>query len=55
MHRAGFAALCTRLPAPARDTGHGNVASHGQERQGDVMQLAQRGCTQTRLEAGEQC
>ena len=40
---------------PARDAGHGDATSHGQERHGNETQLAQCGCAQTGLEAFEQC
>jgi hypothetical protein len=43
------------IATPARDAGHGDAASHGQERQGDEVEVAQRGWAQAGVETLEQC
>ncbi len=40
---------------PASDAGHGDATGHRQKRQGDVVEVAQRGWCENRVETGEQC
>ncbi len=48
-------AVAGALATPAGDAGHGHTASHGQEGEDDVAQLANGGRRQTWLETVEQC
>ena len=48
-------AIAAAVARPARNAQHRDPPGHGQDGQGNAVQLARRGCGQTRVEAVEQC